>query len=123
MALRNLCTRKLFRRVGSAVLKKPTGESVRADGIVSALRQEVNEPGGRRHELGTLTRPLYRFLGCLGDTEGIVGGVLTQAGKTYTVLDIHDITVAEREIATRLLLERRDEDGDASAFEQAAENV
>ncbi len=101
---------RAFRRAGSVVVKMGDGTVVQGRGLVSALRGETGEPDGKRHPLGSLPRPLYRFTGFLPEAEQAVGGVLTQENRAYTVLDARKIVLGERELCVRALLERREDE-------------
>lgn len=110
MARRERQMMNIFRRTGRVSLTTADGAVVSGRGIVTALRQNTGEPGGKRHELGTLGRPLYRFLGWLPCGANAVGGEITQGGRRYGVLDRRDVVLGENTIAVRMLLERRDDD-------------
>ena len=88
----------------------PDGEELSGRGFLSALKQETHEPGGKLHPLGFLSRPMYHFIGWLPGLENCKGGVMTQAGLSYTVLDVRRVTLGDCELCVRALLERRDED-------------
>lgn len=103
-------TFRIFRRAGEVALETAEGETLSGKGLVTALRQESGEPGSRPHLLGNLSRPLYHFLGYLPQTAHAKGGVLTQAGRCYTVLDTREIFLGERKLCVRMLLEGREED-------------
>ncbi len=103
-------TYRAFCRTGRVTLETAAGETVQGRGIVTAFRQETGEPGGKPHPLGVLSRPLYRFAGFLPRTEEAAGGVLTQAGQRYRVLDVRQILLGERKVCVRALLERREKD-------------
>ncbi len=98
---------RAFRRMGRVSLELPDGSSLSGRGLVSAIRRNTGEPGGSRHPLGVLPRPLYRFVGWLPGLEDASGGVLTQAGQSYTVLDGRRVLLGDREVCVRALLERR----------------
>lgn len=97
---------RTFRRTGQVTLETNTGETVTGAGLISALRQNTGEPGGLRHSLGVLPRPMYRFTGWLPETENAVGGVMIRGEKRYRVLDLRPLYLGERELCVRALLER-----------------
>ncbi len=97
---------RVFRRTGKVVLETPEGETAEGRGVISALRKETGEPGGVRHSLGVLGRPLYRFTGWLPQPVQ-KGTTLLQTGERYTVLDVRSLRLGERELGVRALLERR----------------
>lgn len=105
---------RIFRHTGKVALESAGGGAVEGRGVISALRRETGEPGGRRHPLGELPRPLYRFVGWLPDGAGAEGGVISQGGARYRVLDARPILLGERQAGVRALLEREvktDDDG------------
>ncbi len=101
---------RAFRRAGSVTVETTGGSVMQGRGLVSALRGETGEPDGKRHPLGSLPRPLYRFTGFLPEAEQAVGGVLTQENHSYIVLDARQIVLGERELCVRALLERKEEE-------------
>ncbi len=101
---------RLFRRTGKISVEIEGGNTLKGRGIVSALRQETGEPGGKRHAVGNLSRPLYRFTGFLPEAGKATGGTLTQGERRYTVLDVRPVFLGEREVCVRALLEMRKEE-------------
>lgn len=102
--------KRVFRRAAAVTVICPNEEKKAGRGFISALRRENDEPGGKLHPLGDLSRPLYRFIGWLPGAELYKGGLMTQAGVSYTVLDVRRVTLGDCELCVRALLERRDED-------------
>ena len=88
----------------------PDGEELTGRGFLSGLRKENDQPGAKAHPLGLLSRPVYHFIGWLPGLEACKGGVMTQAGLSYTVLDVRRVTLGDCELCVRALLERRDDD-------------
>lgn len=100
---------RLFRRTGPVTLETEAGKVLSGRGVVTAMKRTAGEWGGVRHELGTLSRPLYRFLGDLPPEQGS-GGILTQGKRSYRVLESCPLLLGEEEICTKMILERRDDD-------------
>ncbi len=100
---------RIFRRAGRTALETAEGETLEGRGVISALRQETGEAGGKRHPLGTLSRPLYRFTGWIPDPKRLAGGVLVQGEARYRVLDERTVSLGERQVCVRALLEKEEE--------------
>lgn len=86
------------------------GEARTCKGVITQINRETAEAGGKRHPLGVLSRPLYKFVGSVPNDENLSGAQLVQAGKAYTVLDSRRLMLGGRLAAVRLLLERSDDD-------------
>lgn len=100
---------RAFRRAAGVTLELPGGGTVRGKGFIFPLAQNAGNAGGERHSLGVLSRPLSRFVGFLPEWEKAVGGLASQGGAAYAVMDARPILLGERLVCVRLLLERRDE--------------
>lgn len=98
-----------FRRAPAVTASCPGGGEKSGRGFISALRRNTDEPGDRTHPLGELSRPVSHFIGWLPGLEDCKGGVMTQAGVGYTVLDVRSVYLGDCTICVRALLERRDE--------------
>lgn len=106
--------KRMYRHAGRAVLEREEGEA-EGRGLVAPLRNEAWEPGGgRRHPLGNLPQPFYRFTGYLPELLDGKGGVLIQNGLRYTVLDAREVSLGERSLCIEALLERRDAGDDGA---------
>lgn len=103
-------SKRVFRRAPVVTAVSPDKEEFSGRGFLSALRKETDEPGGKPHPLGLLSRPVYHFIGWLPGLTNCKGGVMTQAGVSYTVLDVRRVTLGDCELCMRALLERRDDD-------------
>ncbi len=97
---------RAFRHAGRVLVESAGGEAREGRGIVSPLRQEAGEPGGERHSLGVLGRPLKRFLGWAPEPDKMPGGTLVQGEERYTVLDVKPVLLGGRRVCVRALLER-----------------
>lgn len=100
---------QVFRHTRTVTMVTAKGETVEGRGIISALRRETGEPGGKRHPLGTLSRPMYRFLGYLPEAANAIGGTLAQGELRCRVLDLRPVLLAGRQLGVRALLEREEE--------------
>ncbi len=101
---------RAFRHTGRVRLETAAGEVLEGRGLICALGQETGEAGAKRHALGELSRPLYRFVGWLPSSAQAVGGVMAQGEERYGVLDVRSVALGERQVCFRALLERRDGD-------------
>lgn len=102
---------RIFRHTAPAEAQLPGGGTVQGRGVVAALGRDGDQPGGERHDLGELSRPLYRFLGYLPGLEA--GSVLIQGGERYRVLEEKPVSLGGRRIGLRALLEREEREEDS----------
>lgn len=100
---------KIFARADAAEITV-NGTAYACKGVVSAVNRETAKIGGKRHELGVLARPVYKFVGSVPDDIDLENAELSQAGQAYTVLDSRRLMLGNKQVAVRLLLERRDDD-------------
>ena len=101
---------RVFRIAPAVKAVSPDNAEFSGRGFLSAMRKETDQPGGKQHPLGLLSRPVYHFIGWLPGLTHCKGGVLEQAGAGYTVLDVRRVTLGGCELCVRALLERRDDD-------------
>lgn len=104
---------RFFRHTGDVTGASPSGEKLFGKGVVSAFQRGKGEYGGERHALGSLDRPLYRFIGWLPGWESLSGGTLSQGDAVYRVLEIVPVALGGRLICYRAVLERM-EKGEAN---------
>lgn len=102
----------LFRWAEPAALTAANGETVAGRGVISAVWKEAEEPGPKRHALGALPRPLYRFLGWFPEPERLPGGTVRQGEFTCRVLDARPVILGGKTLGVRALLEREEENHD-----------
>lgn len=96
---------RLFRGAPGVVLTDAQGTVSAGRGVLAPVNREPDQPGAKRHPLGSLTRPQFRFTGWLAAPENAVGGTLNQGLQTYRVLDCRPVTLGARTLCWRCLLE------------------
>ena len=99
---------RLFRNAPGVVLTDADGVVSAGRGLVVPVKKETDQPGGKRHPLGTLTRPQVRFSGWLAAPGHAVGGTLSQGLQSWRVLDCRPVTLGARTLCWRCLLEREE---------------
>lgn len=99
---------KIFARADIATLTA-NGTAYPCRGVITAINSRTDETGSKRHRLGVLSRPMYKFVGSAPLEVDLTNAQLLQANTAYTVLDSRRLMLGGRLVAVRLLLERRDE--------------
>ena len=106
--------KRLFRYFLPVERETAQGKKTQGRGLIAADRgsgEALTEE--LFHQLGRLPRPLYWFTGW---AQGLAcGEVLRQGEETYRVLRVEAVTLDQRQLCLRALLERWEEGGEDGA--------